>query len=99
MPTYSITTPDMMSPDTPGLHLSKFEKRLKIPHPMALAGMSPEQIKREVLQTHRGQSAPPNQPDMASLVASGQLQNAIKFYTKVHKTGAAGRKSNNYATV
>ena len=35
MPTLSTATPDMTSPDTPGQHLSKFEKRPKMPHPMA----------------------------------------------------------------
>ena len=36
---------------------------------------------------------------MTSLAASGQLQNAIKYCTKVHKTGEAGKESTNSATV
>ena len=34
-------------------------------------------------------------PDRTSLAASGRLQNAINYYTKVRKTGAVGKESNN----
>ena len=36
---------------------------------------------------------------MASLAPSGRLQNAIKYRTKVRKTGAAGKEWNTSATV
>ena len=38
-------------------------------------------------------------PDLMSLVASGSLQNAIKYCTKVRKTVPASKESNNSATV
>ena len=45
-------------------------------------GLSEDQ---EILRASRPQSA----PDMTSLGASGRLQNAIKYCTKVRKTDAA----------
>ena len=36
---------------------------------------------------------------MVSLAASGRLQNATKYCTKVHKTTAAGKESNNSASI
>ena len=38
-------------------------------------------------------------PDMASLAASGQLQNAIEFCIKVRKMHPAGKESNNSVNV
>ena len=46
-----------------------------------------------------GDTRPHKLMDMTSLAASGQLQNAIKYCTKVHETGVAGKVSNNSATV
>ena len=47
-----------------------------------------------------GTMAPTDPPDMMSLAASGRLQHVIKYCAKVHKkTGAAGKESNNSATV
>ena len=40
-----------------------------------------------------------NIPDMTSLAASGRLQNAIKYCTKVLKTGSAGKQLNYSTTV
>ena len=40
-----------------------------------------------------------NPPDMTSLAASSRLQNAVKYYTKVHKTGAQAKESNSSATI
>ena len=40
-----------------------------------------------------------NQPDMMSLAASGLQPNAIKYYTKVRKVGAAGKEFNKYVIV
>ena len=40
---------------------------------------------QEMLHAFRGQSAPQSLPDMTSLAASGRLQNAIKYCTKVRK--------------
>ena len=40
-----------------------------------------------------------NLPDMTSLAASGRLQNAIKYCTKVPYTGATGKESNYLANV
>ena len=37
--------------------------------------------------------------DLTSLTASVRLQNAIRYCTKVRKTGASGKESNNSATV
>ena len=37
--------------------------------------------------------------DMAFLAAFGRLQNAIKYCTKVSKTGAAGKESNKSVTL
>ena len=43
-----------------------------------------------ILPTYRGQ--PANLPDMTSLAASNRLQNAIKYCTKVHRTGLTGQR-------
>ena len=40
-----------------------------------------------------------NKPHMTSLAVSGRMQNAIKYCTKVRKTGAAGTESHNSVTV
>ena len=40
-----------------------------------------------------------NMPDMTSLATSGLLQNAIKYFTKVRKTGATGIEAHNSVTV
>ena len=37
--------------------------------------------------------------DMTSIAASGQLQNAMKYCTKVRKTGPVSKGSNNSVTV
>ena len=61
---------------------------------MALGRLSSEQFKRgpRNFTTLSGTVSPTNLPvpDMTSLAASGQLQNATEYGTKVRKTGAAG---------
>ena len=51
------------------------------------------------MYTFIGDSQLTSLPDMTSLAASEQLQNALKYGTKVHKTDAAGIEAHNSATV
>ena len=63
--------------------------------------ISGERLKRGSPNVVRlpGTASLANLPHMTSYAASGRLQNAIKYCTKVHKTGAAGIKLHNSVTV
>ena len=76
-------------------------KQSKIPPLMALGGISWERFKRGSPNfTHLSRTISLTKLlDTISLAASGRLQNAIKYCTKVCKIGAAGNESNNSATV
>ena len=66
-----------------------------MPPQTASDGISRERFKGGSLNFTRLSltTSPTKLPDMASLVASGLLQNAIKYCTKVvHKTGPAGQR-------
>ena len=46
----------------------------------------------KIIHAYRGTIGLANLWDMTSLAAFGRLQNAIKYCTKVHKTGPAGQR-------
>ena len=82
----------MTSLTTSGWQLPKFKKRSKMLPQAALGGISRERFKQETPNFAQlsETTGPTNHSDMTSLVASSQLQNAIKHYTKVvRKTGPA----------
>ena len=98
MPTDSIATPDMASPATSGQHLSKIAKTVENDASKSFQWnfwrTGPQKF------THLlGTASLINLPDMTSLAASGQPQNAIKYYTKMRKTGAVGIEAHNFVTV
>ena len=68
----------------------------------ALGGISREKFSEDHRISHgyQEQLAPTNLPDLTSLVASGRLQDVIKYYTKVmRKRVRLAKESNNSATV
>ena len=71
-------------------------KLSKIPLPTASGGISREWFKRGSpnFTYLSGTISFTNLMDMTLLAASSRLQNAIKYYTKVHKTGPASKESN-----
>ena len=82
-----------MSLATSGWQLSKFFfKRLKMPPLTPFGGIFQEWFKQGSRNfTHMLWTiGPTNMPHMTSLALSGRLQNAIKYRTKVRKTGAVG---------
>ena len=69
--------------------------------PMALGGISQERFKRgsKNFTCLSWTIGPTNVLDMTSPSVAGQLQNAIKYCTKVRKMGAAGIEGHNLVTV
>ena len=88
-----IDISDMTSPGTSGRHLSKIEKRPKTPHSTALGRISRERFKGGSRYFTRlsGTVSNTSLPDMTLQSASGQLQNAIKYCTKVGETCSASK--------
>ena len=71
------------------------KKRLKMPHPTASGQISGERFKRvsRNFANLSGTASRRNLSDMTSLAVSDRVQNAIKYYTKLRKTGDAGIES------
>ena len=94
--------PDMTTLATSGWQLSEcLKKRSKMPPQTALGGISRERFKRGSRNLTRlsRTTAPINLPQMTSLAVFGRLKNAIKYCTKVRKTGVAGVEAHNSVTV
>ena len=92
----------MTSPAASGQQLSKFEKRPNMPHPTALGRISPDQFKRiaKFYALFFGDSEfhKLTGHDITSCFQS-DMQNAITYCTKVRKTGAVSKESNDSANV
>ena len=91
----SLFTTPVTSLTTSDWQLSKFKKQSKMPPQTASGRISRERFKRESPNFRRlsGTNGPTNLWDMTSLVASGRLQNAIKYWTNVmRKTGLRGQR-------
>ena len=99
IPTYSTATPDMTTLTTSGRKLSW--KLSKIWPLVVLGGICREQFKQgSPIFTHlSGTIGLTNLLDTTSLAASSQLQNAIKYCSRVRKTGVVSKELNNSATV
>ena len=95
-PTCCAITSDMTSLAASDWKLSRKKPWWKMPPPTALGGISRERFKRgSPNSTHLSETIGNTKlPDshMASLAASGRLQSAIKYCTKVDKTGPAGQR-------
>ena len=96
----STTTLDTTSLTTSSWQLSKFKKRSKMLPPMACQ-ISRERLKPGSRKFYKliGDSRSTNLQDMTSLAVSGWLPDAIKYCTKVRKTGVAGIEVHNSVTV
>ena len=99
-PTRSKSITDMTLPAVSDRHLSKFEKRPKMPHPTALGRISPEGVKRgsRNFMHLSGTASHRNQPDMPSLDSSSRIQNAIKYCTKMLKMGTTRKELNHFVS-
>ena len=65
-----------------------------MPPPTASGGISQERFRRgsRTFAGLSGTIGSQNLPNMTSLAASGRLQNAVKYCTKVRKTGPADQR-------
>ena len=91
-PTYSTATLDMTSITTCCRKLSR-KKLSKLPLPTASSRISREGFKRGS-RNFKGSSGTivlTNLQDITSIAASSLLQNAMKYWTRVRKTGAVGQ--------